>query len=318
MNEEKWILYRTTNICNCKIYVGVHKVTDTSKSKKYLGSGLTLRLAMQKYGRKNFSRVTLEEFSCAEDAYLAETNMVTEDFVKREDTYNLKIGGRGCRGLVHTPESRAKMSVAQKGKVHTAEAKAKMSASGKGKVISEKQKAQIGAAAKGNKYWVGRTHTPEALEKMRNSQLGKTLTPEHKAKISASTMGKAKSAETRARMSASGKGKIISDKQKAQMSAARKGKQFRLGMPHSEETKAKMRENITDERKAVMRENYGIAIVINGEYYPSASFATSVVEASTATILSRARSEKPKFADYRFANPEEKAAHFLEVSRQST
>ena len=267
MNEEKWILYQIENLVNHKIYVGVHKLTNTTKSKNYLGSGLALRPAIKKYGRENFTRVTLAEFSCAEDAYAAEISAVTEEFCKREDTYNIKIGGLGCKGLVFTDEYRAKLR----------------------------------AASIGNKYSLGYKHSEES-----------------KTKISIAQKGKVRSAETRAKMSASGKGKIISDKQKAQMSAAAKGNKHRLGRTHSEETKAKLREYIDDERKAAMRENCGIAIVIHGKYYPSASFASSDVDASTVTILSRARSEKPKFSDYRFATPEEKAAHALEASRQST
>lgn len=264
-DKETWILYRTTNTINGRIYVGVHKLANTSKSRSYLGSGLALRPAIEKYGKQNFVRSTLAEFSCAKDAYAAEAEMVTEAFIERSDTYNIKLGGLGCRGLIPSEETRAKMR----------------------------------AASIGNKY-----------------SLGNKLSEDTKAKISAFQTGRVRSAETRAKMSASGKGKIISDKQKAQMSAASKGNKHWLGKNHSEETKAKLRDYIDEKRKASMRENCGIAIVINGKYYPSASFATSAVDASTATILSRARSEKPKFADYRFATPEEKAAHSLEASRQ--
>jgi|GEM_PF-1482481 len=317
MNEQ-WILYLTTNICNCKIYVGVHKLATTKRSRNYLGSGLALQPAIEKYGRENFIRTTLAEFSCGADAYAAETEMVDLEFVKRLDTYNLKLGGKGNKGLPLTEEHKAKLSAIHKGRVFSAETRAKISASGKGKIISKKQKAQIGAAAKGNTYNLGRVFSTETREKMSAAQKGKIIKPETKTKISAFQTGRVRSPETRAKMSAAKKGTNnrlghkASEETKAKLSALAKGR------THSDETKAKLRDYIDEERKAKMRENCGIAIVINGEYYPSASFATSVVEASTATILSRARSEKPKFADYRFATPEEKAAHSLEVFRQST
>ena len=85
-----WILYQTTNNMNGKIYIGVHKLANTSKSKNYLGSGLVLKTAIKKYGRKNFVRATLAEFSYGEDAYTAEENMVNREFVSREDTYNIR------------------------------------------------------------------------------------------------------------------------------------------------------------------------------------------------------------------------------------
>ena len=75
--ESKWILYSTINNINKNIYVGVHKLSNTSKSKSYLGSGYALGLAIQKYGKENFTRTTLAEFSCAEDAYAAEAEGVS-------------------------------------------------------------------------------------------------------------------------------------------------------------------------------------------------------------------------------------------------
>jgi hypothetical protein len=66
--NETWILYQTTNNTNSKVYVGVHKVADTWDSRKYLGSGKALKTAIEKYGKANFTRATLAEFSCAEDA----------------------------------------------------------------------------------------------------------------------------------------------------------------------------------------------------------------------------------------------------------
>lgn len=317
MNEQ-WILYRTTNLVNGKIYIGVHKLANTKRSRNYLGSGLALQPAIEKYGKENFIRTTLAEFSCGADAYKAEEQIVTEEFIKREDTYNLKIGGMGCKGLTHSEETKAKLSAIHKGRVFSAETRAKLSASGKGKIISAKQKAQIGAAAKGNTYNLGRVFSAEARERMSASQKGKIIKPETKAKISAFQTGRVRSPETRAKMSAARKGTNnrighkASEETKAKLSALAKGR------THSDETKAKLREYVNEERKAKMRENCGMAVVIHGKYYPSASFATSAVDASTATILSRARSGKPKFADYRFATLEEKVAHSLEVSRQST
>jgi group I intron endonuclease len=146
---EAWILYQTTNLLNFKIYVGVHKVADTPRSRQYLGSGDRLRAAIKKYGTKNFARKTLAEFSCCEDVYKAEAELVNQAFVDREDTYNICLGGRG--GVNFTKEMKAKLSESHKGKTHGAEARAKISAFNKGKVTSEETKAKIGAAHKGKK-----------------------------------------------------------------------------------------------------------------------------------------------------------------------
>lgn len=169
--EEIWILYQTTNNINGKIYLGVHKLQNTSKSKKYLGSGKVLKPAIEKHGKENFVRVTLAEFSCADNAYLAEADMVTEEFCNRNDTYNLTIGGKGGMGFkgkpksekhkakiaaAHSkPETKAKLRVANGGvnhhlygKHHTEATKAKLS------VIrsTEEFKAKFGASRSGEKH----------------------------------------------------------------------------------------------------------------------------------------------------------------------
>jgi group I intron endonuclease len=170
-DKETWILYQTTNVYNGKIYVGVHKVQNTSRSRKYLGSGNNIKRAIEKYGRKNFTRVTLAEFSCAKDAYAAEAEMVTEEFVKREDTYNLTMGGVGTVGVkgrpkseehkakiaaAHSrPETKAKLRAANGGvnhslygKHHTEATKAKISAFRS----TEEFKAKFGASRSGEKH----------------------------------------------------------------------------------------------------------------------------------------------------------------------
>lgn len=53
-SELCYIIYQTTNILNNKIYIGMHKTSDLND--KYLGSGKLLNLAIQKYGRDNFTR----------------------------------------------------------------------------------------------------------------------------------------------------------------------------------------------------------------------------------------------------------------------
>ena len=50
--------------------------------------------AVKKYGVKNFIRTTLRVFDTEEDAYKLEAEIVNEDFVKRDDTYNIVLGGR--------------------------------------------------------------------------------------------------------------------------------------------------------------------------------------------------------------------------------
>lgn len=86
-----YILYKTTNIVNGYIYIGVH--TAETLEDKYLGSGVELAKAIIEYGRENFKREILELLDNIDNLYKRENEIVNIDFVKREDTYNKVIGG---------------------------------------------------------------------------------------------------------------------------------------------------------------------------------------------------------------------------------
>ena len=104
----KYIVYQTTNLINNKIYVGVHR-TNVDIFDFYYGCGCTKKdqkksrisgfpAAIRKYGIRNFKRETLFEYPDTEEGKMAafkkEEEIVTDEFVKRNDTYNLTRGGR--------------------------------------------------------------------------------------------------------------------------------------------------------------------------------------------------------------------------------
>ena len=89
-----YYVYKTTNIVNNKIYVGVHK-SDNIQSDQYLGSGKILNNAILKYGRDKFIREILYEYENQMEAYFMQSQIVDKQFVKRKDTYNIKCGGLG-------------------------------------------------------------------------------------------------------------------------------------------------------------------------------------------------------------------------------
>jgi hypothetical protein len=90
----RYIVYKTTNLVNGKIYVGVHK-TSKKEFDGYFGSNKILSAAIKKHGRNNFKRDTLMAFSTSEMAFRMEGIIVDQDFIDREDTYNLVVGGKG-------------------------------------------------------------------------------------------------------------------------------------------------------------------------------------------------------------------------------
>lgn len=192
--DDIWILYRTTNNVNGKIYVGVHKVADTWDSRKYLGSGNAIKTAIKKYGRDNFTRTTLAEFNSAEEAFKAEYAMVTDEFVNRPDTYNISLGGLG--GVKGTPEMIARASNSRRGKVCSEEHRAKISAALKGKTFSDEHKAKLSIARTGMKMTEATKEKLRARLKGNQYTKGSTVSAETKAKISAANKGRVLSAET--------------------------------------------------------------------------------------------------------------------------
>lgn len=88
-----YYLYETKNNINGKIYVGVHKTKVLDDG--YMGSGKVIKRAIEKHGLENFSKTILQFFETEEAMFARETEVVDDDFLAREDTYNLRRGGMG-------------------------------------------------------------------------------------------------------------------------------------------------------------------------------------------------------------------------------
>jgi hypothetical protein len=60
-----------------------------------MGSGKYLKHAQERYGIENFTKEILFVFDTPDEMYAKEAEIVNEDFIAEENTYNLKIGGFG-------------------------------------------------------------------------------------------------------------------------------------------------------------------------------------------------------------------------------
>jgi len=161
-------LYQITNTKNSKIYVGVHKTDKPNDD--YMGSGHLIKRAINKYGKENFTKTILASFSNREDAYKAESEIVTPEFLLREDVYNINKGGDG--GYYHvnqskTPEQRTTHSRLGAAAIHS-------------RTEEEKQAtfSKISTALTGKKYRKGVISTPEETSRKRKEKMvGKKLHP---------------------------------------------------------------------------------------------------------------------------------------------
>lgn len=108
----KYIVYKTTCLVNDKIYIGVHQTNNPDIFDGYLGRGFyknhtkylknpeaPFHFAIIKYGVENFYRETLFIYDNEIDAYNKESELVTLEFINRNDTYNVALGGK----LQHKP-----------------------------------------------------------------------------------------------------------------------------------------------------------------------------------------------------------------------
>ena len=136
-------IYKTTNLLDGKFYIGKHACR--CKKCSYMGSGKYLKDVIKKYGKDNFKKEVLFILNSEEEMNEKEKDLVTEDFVKRDDTYNLGIGGQGGLllregnffGKKHTEKSKKQMSKSHLGSTHREETKKQISMNRKGKLKGE-------------------------------------------------------------------------------------------------------------------------------------------------------------------------------------
>ena len=101
-----YTIYKVTNKLNGKFYIGKHQTKKLNDH--YYGSGKKLLAAIKKYGKENFSKEILFVFETEQEMNDKEKELITEEFVKRPDTYNVGVGGEGgphFKGRKHTEET---------------------------------------------------------------------------------------------------------------------------------------------------------------------------------------------------------------------
>ena len=73
------------------IYIGQHQTANVDDG--YMGSGIRIRRAIEKYGLENFEKTILFECKSEDEMNAKEAEIVNEDFIARDDVYNMTIGG---------------------------------------------------------------------------------------------------------------------------------------------------------------------------------------------------------------------------------
>jgi hypothetical protein len=148
----------------------------------YLGSGKALIRAFKKYGKEPFIRIILHHCLSERDAFDIETDIVDDAFVRRRDTYNSAIGGKGGDMVKYmSPDRKSEMyrniMANRKPIIKTPEHKAKLSQHmksinqlKKGVSMSDEQKQKRSVTQKGRP----KNFSPEELARRSSTIVGNT------------------------------------------------------------------------------------------------------------------------------------------------
>ena len=164
-------IYLITNNLNGKIYVGKHSTDNLNDG--YMGSGVALHRAYNKYGQENFTKKILA-FADTEEKLNWFERFYIKKYHARTNGYNLTDGGDGVLGIQFSEETKRKLSEWRKGKPGP----------NNGKKMSEETKYKISETLKGkpgpNK---GKPMSEEQKHKISKTLKGKPMSEEHKQKL---------------------------------------------------------------------------------------------------------------------------------------
>ena len=87
------IVYKITNKINGRYYIG--KTNQRDWDNGYMGSGLTIKKALKKYGRDSFQRTILATFNTSKEAFNYEEKLLDKKTLSDPLIYNIDSGGCG-------------------------------------------------------------------------------------------------------------------------------------------------------------------------------------------------------------------------------
>jgi len=161
-----FIVYKITHKQSGKFYVGMHRTKNLDDG--YMGSGKLIKRAIDKYGVDQFDKEILHIFDNEDEMIRKEKDLVTRNFCLREDTYNIKNGGKGgwnhikVNGMFGKKQSKKQRDIARK----------TIKTNSERWIKSEKCKKHLQSV----RYdWKGKKHTDETKRKMSESSKGKGL-----------------------------------------------------------------------------------------------------------------------------------------------
>lgn len=183
-------IYKIVNKVNNKIYIGQTHFDKPS----YLGSGILIKAAIEKYGIENFDKEYIDEATNQKDLDLKEIYWIKEYQSQNPDIgYNIADGGWNmCTMNDHIATKISKTLIGKYvganafrfGTKITQKHKDAISKANSGRIMSDATKEKL------SKAHTGKTFSAETKEKLSKAHKGKTLSAEHKQKISEAGKGR--------------------------------------------------------------------------------------------------------------------------------
>jgi hypothetical protein len=146
-----YYLYKITNLLNNKFYIGIHSTENLEDG--YFGSGRALKQAISKHGKHNFKKEILEYFNSYEEVSAREKEIVNEEFVKSQKTYNLNIGGYGSFSYINSLPNQGHRPGQQKEAAKIAADKLKFDQEHRAKFCAKMRDARIKQIQEGKMCW---------------------------------------------------------------------------------------------------------------------------------------------------------------------
>lgn len=169
---------------NNKVYIGI---TLRNPIKRWGHKGYGYRLqpkmynAINKYGWDNIQHNILFSHLSKEEAERKEKELIKK-YNAIANGYNIELGGN--TGGKHSEETKAKISMANKGKPKSDITKKKISEANKGRKVSKEEKERLRMIASKPKSDKGKEHIREGKLGRKNPMYGKHMTEEAKRKRS--------------------------------------------------------------------------------------------------------------------------------------
>jgi len=172
--------YIITNLINGKQYIGDHSTDNLDDG--YMGSGVLIKKALKKYGRKNFKKEIFEFFNAKDEAYYAQKPLIENYKTLSPKGYNISPdGGYGVNLSKLTEGTKKKIRISNTGKrngmygkTHSTKAREKIRKIRAGSYQSEETKLKYVGKRAGNKnpmfknsafkVWVKKFGEDEALK----------------------------------------------------------------------------------------------------------------------------------------------------------